>query len=217
MNVDLIDLLDRHGPAQAVVWDFDGVLSETESLHQASYAQVLTAHGVRLVGDWYTALIGNTAWQNWQTLIDKGLDTDPQDISLLEEEREAAFASLAAAGLKFSQVGVSLVPAFARAGVRQDIVSNGDLDLIGRAVRDWGISDMVTVVHRAPDGDKLALLEERAAPGVITFDDTDRYLLAAGRKGAFTVGVRHRHNSHGALPADIVLSITGERILAACA
>ncbi|MEF9908520.1 hypothetical protein [Streptomyces sp. P9-A2] len=207
MDADLEDILNRHRQTHAVVWDFDGVLSETEALHQESYTRVLAAHGMRTEGDWYTPLIGNTAQQNWRSLIAGGLDATVDDIGRLESQREAVFQSLAASGLTLSRIGASLIPAFAQGGARQDVVSNGDLNLIRHAVQQWGVGGMVNVVSRAPGTDKLALLEERAAPGVVTFDDTDRYVLAAARKGAYTVGVRHRHNAHASLPADVVLHI----------
>ena len=192
----LVRILERIKSFDAVVWDFDGVLAETEALHQESYRRAAVAHGFTPEGDWYTPLIGNTAFENWRSLINSGLPATASGIPALEAEREHRFASLASDGLRLSSIGQILVFAFDAAGTKQEIVSNGDMALIRRSVERWGYADVLHIVERHPEADKLALLQERARPRVVTFDDTDRYLRAAERAGASAVGVRHRHNSH---------------------
>ncbi|MDT0196711.1 hypothetical protein Q9R30_15245 [Arthrobacter sp. AB6] len=202
----LLHILERISSFDAVVWDFDGVLSETEALHQESYRQVAASHQFTPGGDWYTALIGNTAFDNWRILIDSGLPAEASHISALEAEREHAFARLVGAGLSLSKIGEILVPAFAASGTKQEVVSNGDLSLIHTSIRQWGLDEVLHIVQRRPAADKHELIKARARPGVVTFDDTDRYLRAAEEAGALAVGVRHRHNSHCKL-SNLILHI----------
>ena len=202
----LPQILKRINSFDAVVWDFDGVLSETEALHQESYRHVAMSRDFTPEGDWYTPLIGNTANENWRILINRGLSAKESDLPALETEREHAFNSVVGAGLPMSEIGAILVPAFAASGTKQEIVSNGDLTLIRASVRQWGFDDVLNVVPRHRAEDKRALLESRARPGVVTFDDTDRYLRVAEEAGALAVGVRHRHNAHCEL-SDLVLHI----------
>jgi len=192
----LTQILERIKSFDKVIWDFDGVLSETEVLHQESYRRVASDLCFVPTGDWYTPLIGNTACNNWGTLIECGLEATVADIPQLEARREQLFASLAGAGLRLSNIGEILVFAFDAAGIQQEVLSNGDLSLIAESIGQWGYDGVLHVVERQPDADKLALLEARARPGAITFDDTDRYLRAAEQAGAHAVGVRHSHNSH---------------------
>lgn len=204
----LQDLLERIDLFDAVVWDFDGVLSETEALHQESYRQVGLLRDFAPEGDWYTPLIGHTANENWMTLMSCGLRAKVSEISALEAERERVFSSLIGTGLRLSSLGAVLIPAFAAKEKRQEIVSNGDLSLIQDSVRAWGLEDALHVVPRRPASDKQALLEARVRPGIVTFDDTDRYLRVAEKAGALAVGVRHSHNRHCVL-TDLVVDIEG--------
>jgi hypothetical protein len=91
------------------------------------------------------------------------------------------------------------VPAFAEHRTRQHVVSNGDLPLIRHSINQWGLANVLHVVHRNADEDKGALLRARARPGVVTFDDTDRYLQIAETAGALAIGIRHQHNPHNKL------------------
>ncbi|MYU10411.1 HAD hydrolase-like protein [Streptomyces sp. SID8361] len=202
-----LERLSVGGLATSVIWDFDGVLAETEPLHEASYAKVAASRGMTLHANWYLPLIGNTEEHNWMTLIAAGLQADGNDLPKLAAQRRKVFASLTSQRLQPTWLAASLIPAFAQLGYIQRIVSNGDLTLIRTAVKEWRVAKMVEVVDRARAIDKLTLLLEHAGPGVVTFDDTDRYIEAAKTAGAYTVGVRHSHNSHFQLAADEVLAL----------
>ena len=216
MSVDhaaLTHILERIGSFSQVVWDFDGVLAETEAFHQESYRRVALTRAFEPEGDWYTPLIGNTAAENWRSLVDSGLAATEAEIPTLESERERVFASLSGDGLPLSGIGAILIPAFTASGTKQEVISNGDLTLIRASIKRWGYDHVLQLVHRNPAEDKRALLQARARPAVITFDDTDRYLRAAEAAGALAVGVRHAHNAHSKL-TNLVLPINVSHVTA---
>lgn len=67
-------------PIEAVIFDMDGVLTDSEPLYHLSLDQVLQAHGHSLTDEDNRVILGTTVEFTWQTLKDRfQLDGDLQD------------------------------------------------------------------------------------------------------------------------------------------
>lgn len=67
-------------PIEAVIFDMDGVLADSEPLYHLSLNQVLQAHGYSLSDEDNRIILGTTVEFTWQTLKDRfRLDGDLQD------------------------------------------------------------------------------------------------------------------------------------------
>ena len=85
---------------KAVVFDFDGVLADSEPLHYAALQQVVSRLGVMLTReDYYANFLGYSDEGAFRTLgIRHGLNLDDQAIAALIDEKAAIFDSSIASG-----------------------------------------------------------------------------------------------------------------------
>jgi len=82
---------------RAVVFDFDGVITDSEILHLRSFNQVLAQYGVEISAkDYYKKYLGFTDFDCFKTLIDKGVLKKPtEEIENLVKEKNHVFEKLA--------------------------------------------------------------------------------------------------------------------------
>jgi beta-phosphoglucomutase len=80
----------------AIVFDFDGVLADSEVLHLRSYQQVLAPIGVELSrADYFARYLGFDDEGVFRTLAaDHGLSFGPEELADLIERKSEAFAAL---------------------------------------------------------------------------------------------------------------------------
>jgi beta-phosphoglucomutase-like phosphatase (HAD superfamily) len=83
-------------PLRAIVFDFDGVLANSEPLHLRAYQDVLASEGVTLTeGDYYTRYLGYDDVGVFRTLsTDRGRGWTPADIERLITEKAARLEAL---------------------------------------------------------------------------------------------------------------------------
>ncbi|MEO5896202.1 MAG: HAD family phosphatase [Vicinamibacterales bacterium] len=81
---------------QAVVFDFDGVLADTEQLHLAAYQEVFSARGVTLTRDeYYATLLGYNDEVVFRRIsASHCLNLDPDDVATLIAEKTETFDSV---------------------------------------------------------------------------------------------------------------------------
>jgi len=82
---------------KAVVFDFDGVITDSEILHLRAFNQVLAQYNVVIsTKDYYTEYLGYTDVDCFRQLIQKGLlKTDKQGIEELVKQKNEVFEELA--------------------------------------------------------------------------------------------------------------------------
>lgn len=85
---------------EAIIFDFDGVIADSERLHLKAYQQVLAEDGHRLdVDDYYSRYLGYDDVGVFRTLSrDRGWELDEGAIAALVERKSARYDALAAAG-----------------------------------------------------------------------------------------------------------------------
>ncbi|HDZ68979.1 MAG TPA: HAD family phosphatase [Phycisphaerales bacterium] len=82
---------------RAVIFDFDGVITDSEILHFRAFNQALAKHGIEITTkDYYKDYLGLTDIDLLNLLADKGLlRVDAQEIANLAEQKKQVFKKLA--------------------------------------------------------------------------------------------------------------------------
>ena len=192
---------------RAVVWDFDGVLADTEPLHAESYRTMLLDRGFAVAPDFFEELVGHTEAWIWDRLTELNPSLGESTKALLAEERRVRFLESALSSLSPSWIATSLVPAFDRHANGQTVVSNGNPDVIGTLLEAWGLGDRLAVARRAEGEDKRGLLVARCASPALVLEDSAEFLRLARSLGAATVGVAHEYNSGRGIEADLLCTL----------
>ena len=83
-------------PVRAIVFDFDGVLADSEALHLRSYQDILSPHGITLTHDEYCAryLGFDDEGAFRQIAADYDLLLGDEELELLMEEKTRRFQAL---------------------------------------------------------------------------------------------------------------------------
>ena len=184
------------GAAEALVFDFNGTLSDDEPLLLSIYQQLFARHGRPLTEEQYVSdLAGNTE----ETIIGTWLGVDGPLLAMLVQERIDAYTALAASG---STVTAHVREAVRYASVRVPvaIVSGAFRAEIEPVVAAAGIAgDLSTIVtaddveHGKPHPEGYQLAVERLgvdAAQAIAFEDTEAGVASAKDAGLYCVGVR---------------------------
>jgi len=82
---------------QAVIFDFDGVITDSEVLHLRSFNQVLSQYDIRIeTKDYYRDYLGLTDVDLFRVMVEKGLlKVDSTKIEILLKQKKQAFEKLA--------------------------------------------------------------------------------------------------------------------------
>lgn len=181
----------------AIVWDFDGVIADTEPCQASAYETVLARYGCTPVSGWFEGFVGSTERVIWSELIGR---LDPPaalpDVDTLMSDRAAVYLGLAA-DLSPSWIVASMITL----DVEHHIVSAGNHATITALLAGWGLtacfstvraSDSSTTPRGQPKGDRLReTLRGLGAAGCAVIEDGAAYLDLARTSGAITVGVQH--------------------------
>lgn len=185
---------------ETMLWDFDGVIADTEPCQARAYEIVLARYGVALAPGWFDGFVGTTERTIWSELvrrIDSG--TALAGVDALMRERAATYLAEAAA----LTPSWFLDPLLSR-DVAHHIVSAGNHDAIATLLERWGLtarfstiraSDSPTTPTGQPKLERLhASLVDRAPGACAVIEDGPAYLAHARALGAVTVGVQHTLN-----------------------
>lgn len=82
---------------RVVIFDFDGVITDSEVLHLRAFNQVLTQYSIEIsTKDYYREYLGFTDFDCFKTLIDRGILQKPtEEIENLVKEKNQVFEKLA--------------------------------------------------------------------------------------------------------------------------
>jgi HAD superfamily hydrolase (TIGR01509 family) len=185
-------------PVRALLFDFDGLIVDTESPALAAWQRVYARHGQELSLDRWSAAIGTVggfdALAHLETLVGEPLEREVLQAGRLEHELMLVEAEQLRPGI------VEYLADGERLGLRKAIVSSASRDWIDshlcRLERLYGWDAIVTA-----DGDRtrakpsptlyleaLEALSVNAEDG-IAFEDSPNGLRAARAAGLYCVGV----------------------------
>ncbi len=185
---------------EAVAFDCDGTIADTESLSEIAWSEVLRSRGVEWTAEDFLVLVGRPFAANWAHFSARA---DLGDVELFRSELRTRFRALFEADLEVHEDAVATMRDVAELGIGIAVVSSSTRDHIERVLDRAGVTDLVahivasgdTSAHKPEPDPYLAacrLLEvppERTA-GV---EDTPTGARSSRSAGLWTVAVRRAH------------------------
>lgn len=190
----LSDLLSR--PFRGAIFDCDGTLADTMSLHYRAWVRALEARNAHFSEQLFYDLAGVPTARIVEILNERfgfGLDVD-----LTAEEKEALYEELLPQAQPIARV-VALVHAY-HGQYPMAVASGGIRRLVDRTVEGLGLTDYFDavctaedVVHGKPAPDLFLLAARKigvAPEDCVVFEDSDLGLQAAEAAGMQGVDIR---------------------------
>lgn len=184
----------------AVAFDCDGTIADTESLSEIAWSEVLRARGVEWTAADFQALVGRPFAVNWEHFQQRG---DLGDVATFRAELRARFRVLFDAGLEVHDDAVAAMRDLAGRGVGIAVVSSSTRDHIDRVLDRAGVTGLVGHVvasgdtpRHKPDPDPYLaacrLLDVTPAR-TVGVEDTSTGARSSRAAGLWTVAVRRAH------------------------
>jgi HAD superfamily hydrolase (TIGR01509 family) len=185
---------------EAVAFDCDGTIADTESLSEVAWSEVLASRGYRWTPEDFHVLVGRpfaTNWADFSARVDLGPEAD------FRRELRARFRVLFDQHLEVHEDAVGSMRTLAARGVPIAVVSSSTRDHVDRVLERAGVDGIVarivasgdTAEHKpepAPYLAACAALGVRASRSVAV-EDTPTGARSARAAGLRTVGVRRAH------------------------
>lgn len=212
----------------AVIFDFDGVIADSEMLHFSAFNQVLRQFGVEIKkDDYFKNYLGLTDVDLFGDLIDSGkLKVDADKIEDLFKQKTEIFQKLAESDCQIMDGVPELLSILKDANIPMAICSGAILSDIELILEGAGLRSFFDVIvsaeqvekgKPAPDGFLLALekLNESnqnpVSPGdCIVIEDSHWGLVAAKAAGMHTVAVTNSYAAEQLKPAEKIVTRLGE-------
>ena len=212
-------------PLRAIVFDFDGVIANSEPLHFRAYASVLAREGVALTEqDYYARYLGFDDVGAFQAIVrERGLSWSPAFVRTLVERKAIELEELER-HVSVLFPGAADAIRRAAASVPIAIASGARADEIRRVVRREQLEECFSVIVSAEDTPfskpapepylhAVAQLRTRAdAPSLaaadcVAIEDSRWGLESARAAGLRTIAVTNTYNAAALVPhADLVIS-----------
>jgi beta-phosphoglucomutase-like phosphatase (HAD superfamily) len=201
--------LGATGPFDVAVWDFDGVIGDTEPAQAQVYRDMLSERGVLVEDDFFRDLAGRSEPEIWAALQDRyGIGGE---VAGLRRERIARIAPLLAESVTPNWFVRPAILALREMNTRSIIISSGNEEVVDRYLERWGLRALFDGVS-AISGDsddrpkRERLRDALAGAGrTLVIEDSADYLRLASELGAVTLGVKHTLNGEAAEFATAIL------------
>jgi HAD superfamily hydrolase (TIGR01509 family) len=210
---------------QAIVFDFDGVIADSEPLHLRAYQQVLEREGIALTRDEYFArYLGFDDNGLFRALAsDRGIAMTDDKLNGWIGAKSAVVEELLGGGSVLFPGAAACVQTLA-ARFPMAIASGALEPEIRLVLKNTGLSDHFKTIASASDGVRgkpapdlylLALAKLREftqvdAAGCVAIEDSRWGLQAARLAGFRTVGVTHTYPAAELIDADLVVDRLSE-------
>ncbi len=213
---------------RAVIFDFDGVITDSEILHLRTFNEVLAQYGIEIpTGDYYTEYLGSTDFDCFMVLSDKhGLGLDEQGIENLVRQKNEIYEELAKTEGKIIEGVRGFLEMLKDNNVRMAICSGSLLTEIELLLDEAGLRNFFEAIVSAeevkkfkpdPEGFLLALrkLNEKglnliSAGECIAIEDSHWGLEAARRAGMHTIAITNSYDAERLASAEKTVDILTE-------
>jgi beta-phosphoglucomutase-like phosphatase (HAD superfamily) len=214
-EVELRRFLAERGPFEVAVWDFDGVVGDTEPAQAEAYRSMLLERDIDPEPDFFGDLAGRPEREIW-SLLQQRYDFDGE-LAALRAERIARVTPVLAARVEpnwFVRAGVAELRA---GGARSLIVSSGNREVIEVYLDAWELRDLFDEVSAATGHEADVSKRERLRRAIVgvralVVEDSPTYLALAAEWGAATLGVAHGMNGGALTDADAVMASRAETL-----
>lgn len=186
--------------AEAVAFDCDGTIADTESLSEIAWAETLATRGVTWTQEDFAALVGRPFAVNWSHFSARA---DLGDMEVFRTELRARFRALFDRGLVVHDDAVEVMRSAAFEGLGIAVVSSSTRDHIERVLARAEVTDLVehivasgdTAGHKPEPDPYLAACELLGvAPSrTVGVEDTPTGVRSSRSAGLWTVAVRRAH------------------------
>jgi HAD superfamily hydrolase (TIGR01509 family) len=209
--------LPRIHDIDAVVFDLDGVLVDSESLHFRAANLVLARFGRSISEEEYTTYVGTgeaATWDSWRRRF--ALPDSVEELCAVNTEIRVR--EIAAAGVPAIDEAVQLARQLRTWDVRLAIASSSTRPVIDALLGALGVDDLFAVrvsgedpdIHHpkpAPDVYLAAASRLAVAPAAcVAIEDSEPGILSATRAGITCIAVPNRWTAHQDFSAaDVVL------------
>ncbi|MFA5423520.1 MAG: HAD family phosphatase [Phycisphaerae bacterium] len=198
---------------RAVIFDFDGVIADSETSHFTAFNKALKSYGVSISRQQYfSEYLGLTDMDLLRTLVEQGiLKTEPQQVELIAENKTQIFEEMIRTGADIIDGVADFLLMLEKNKIAKAICSGAlaaEIELMlekGKLRKYFEVivsAEQVSKGKPAPDGFLLALeklnknrAESIAANECIVVEDSHWGLEAGKAAGMHTVAVT---NSYGA-------------------
>jgi HAD superfamily hydrolase (TIGR01509 family) len=213
---------------RAVVFDFDGVITDSEILHLHTFNEVLAQYDTEITTrDYYTEYLGSTDFDCFKVLSDKhGLGLDKQGIENLVRQKNEIYEELAKTEGKIIEGVRGFLEMLKDNNVRMAICSGSLLTEIELLLDEAGLRHFFEAIVSAeevkkfkpdPEGFLLALrkLNEKgrgpiSAGDCIAIEDSHWGLEAASRAGMHTIAITNSYDAKRLALAEKTVDILTE-------
>ena len=198
---------------RAVIFDFDGVITDSEILHLRAFNQSLAQYGIEITkNDYYTMYLGFNDTDCYKLLIEKGLlKMDEQQINTLMIQKKKIFEQLAKAEGKMIEGVRDFLNMLEQNNIPMAICSGSLLTEVEMVLEDARLRHLFEVVVSGeqvkkgkpdPEGFLLSLQrlnENRENPitanQCIVIEDSHWGLEAAKAAGMHTIAVTNSYDA----------------------
>jgi HAD superfamily hydrolase (TIGR01509 family) len=185
---------------EAVAFDCDGTIADTESLSEIAWSEVLRSRGLVWTAEDFGALVGRPFAVNWEHFSARG---DLGDEQQFRDELRGRFRQLFDERLEIHDDVVDAMHAVAQRGVPMAVVSSSTRDHIERVLERAGVTTLVahivasgdTDAHKPDPGPYLAACTaiDVSPQRTVGVEDTPTGARSARAAGLRTVAVRRAH------------------------
>lgn len=199
---------------RTILWDFDGVIADTEPVQEYSYNSVLSEFGIVAGSDWFASLIGRSEPEIWAAL------TRQYDLPITIAELMTRRSEIYLPRAKLTVSPNSFVQPMLEYGRRQKtlnvILSSGGFGNIGELLAHWSIMSNFADIYcmdspNHPDlrtkSERLGHAAESYAYPMVIIEDSQQVLDLAETMGLRTIAVRHRLNTAKRINADFIIDV----------
>ena len=199
---------------RAIVFDFDGVVLDTETPLYTSWEEIYSRHGAHLDLELFAGYIGGAEYFDFHAHLERqtGLKLDR---GRLMEERRALYQRHVSVNTVLPGVQDYLSEA-GRLGFSIGLASNSDIGWVGSNLRELGLFEVFQVVRTRDDVVRvkpdpeiyMAVVHELGVEPhmAIAIEDSASGVAAATAAGLFTVAVPNPVTKHHKLDAaDMVM------------
>ncbi len=208
-------------PIRAIVFDFDGVLADSEAIHLRSYQDILSPHGVTLTeADYCARYLGFDDEGAFRRIAaDYGLLFGDEEIEVLMQEKTRRFQALVSSGDVLYPGAVPCVERLSAAwplGIASGALRH-EIELM---LRGGGLHDAFRFIVAAGDTDRTkpapdpylraAELHGVAPADCVAIEDSQWGLQSARSAGMITIAITHTYPRDALRDADLVVDSLDE-------
>lgn len=213
---------------RAVIFDFDGVISDSEILHFRSFNEVLAPYGIEItIKEYYRNYLGFTDADCFGALVDEGrLKLDSRGIAELVRQKNRIFEKLAKADGRIIEGVRDFLGMLKQNDIAMAICSGALLAEIELILEEAGLRQFFQVIISAeqvkkgkpdPEGFLLTLqkLNEKSQTVIATeqcvvVEDSHWGLQAAKAAGLHTIAVTNSYDADQLATAERVVTQLGQ-------